>query len=112
MSSSTPLEQRRLPFVSADVDVEPPNGSTNISTEQNLKTWTTADGVTEAEFTFLEEPLGVSVDDGYGYADIQFGQLLRDRYRVVRKLGWGMNSSVWLARDEQYVFHPVQTTFF
>ena len=24
------------------------------------------------------------------------------RYTVVRKLGWGVHSTVWLAKDEQY----------
>lgn len=35
---------------------------------------------------------------GYFYP-VWFGQILGDRYRVARKLGYGAFSSVWLAQD-------------
>jgi hypothetical protein len=55
---------------------------------------------------FIEEPLEVSMDEGHGFLKIEFGDTMGPdhRYRIVRKLGWGMSSSVWMAFDEQYVF--------
>jgi hypothetical protein len=60
----------------------------------------------EGNLKFIEEPLEVSMDEGHGFLRIEFGDTMGPdhRYRVVRKLGWGMNSSVWMAFDEQYVF--------
>ncbi|KAJ7083288.1 kinase-like protein [Mycena belliarum] len=42
---------------------------------------------------------------GYGWAQFEFGDSVgrKDRgrrYTILRKLGWGMHSSTWLARDE------------
>lgn len=34
-----------------------------------------------------------------GYHPIQLGDVLADRYRVKRKLGFGIYSTVWLAED-------------
>ena len=38
---------------------------------------------------------------GYGWPQIDFGQRVGkdERYTIVHKLGWGMHSSTWLARD-------------
>ncbi|KAF9018564.1 kinase-like protein [Hymenopellis radicata] len=38
---------------------------------------------------------------GYGWARLDFGQKIgpNERYTIERKLGWGMHSSTWLARD-------------
>ena len=33
------------------------------------------------------------------YYPVRIGQIFRDRYQVVGKLGFGMTSIVWLARD-------------
>lgn len=41
-----------------------------------------------------------------GYHPIQLGEILFSRYRIVRKIGWGHFSTVWLSRDlvdEKYV---------
>jgi serine/threonine-protein kinase SRPK1 len=41
-----------------------------------------------------------------GYHPIHLGEILHNRYRVVRKIGWGHFSTVWLCRDileEKYV---------
>lgn len=40
-----------------------------------------------------------------GYHPVQIGDSFSDgRYTVVRKLGWGHFSTVWLARDAKHVF--------
>lgn len=33
------------------------------------------------------------------YYPVLIGQILRDRYQIVGKLGFGASSTVWLARD-------------
>ncbi|KAJ7178159.1 kinase-like protein [Mycena filopes] len=40
--------------------------------------------------------------DGYGWAQFDFGDSIGpdQRYTIMRKLGWGMHSSTWLARDK------------
>ncbi|OBZ66852.1 Serine/threonine-protein kinase SRPK [Grifola frondosa] len=59
--------------------------------------------VEEVELTFVEEPLGLRADQGYGYLQVEFGQRIgpNNRYEILRKLGWGQNASVWLARDHE-----------
>jgi len=44
--------------------------------------------------------------DGYGWVQFEFGDQIDrdDRYITVRKLGWGMHSSTWLARDGVSVY--------
>jgi hypothetical protein len=61
-----------------------------------------ANGDQVMDITFEEEPIGMPHDQGTGFAQIEFGEVLgfkSDRYVVTRKLGWGRFSSVWLARD-------------
>ena len=38
-----------------------------------------------------------------GYHPVQVGELCNWRYRIVRKLGWGHFSTVWLVHDSTYV---------
>ncbi|KAJ6448697.1 kinase-like protein [Mycena sanguinolenta] len=58
--------------------------------------------VENVELSFVEEPLGLRADQGYGYLQVDFGDRIgpshgsRPRYEILRKLGW---ASVWLARD-------------
>jgi hypothetical protein len=49
--------------------------------------------VENVELTFVEEPLGLRADQGYGYLQVDFGQRIgpSDRYEILRKLGWGLN---------------------
>jgi len=64
-----------------------------------------AEGNTQADFEFVEEPLELSAEQGHGFPRIEFGDAIGPdhRYNVVRKLGWGINSSVWMAFDEKCI---------
>ncbi|THH28097.1 hypothetical protein EUX98_g6085 [Antrodiella citrinella] len=60
--------------------------------------------------TYASEPLG------FGWAQLDFGQKIgpHGRYTIERKLGWGTNSSTWLARDtmaQRFVAVKVTTSF-
>ncbi len=39
-----------------------------------------------------------------GYHPVSVGEIYNQRYRTVRKLGWGLYSVVWLVEDTQFVF--------
>ncbi|KAG2341821.1 hypothetical protein BDR05DRAFT_429172 [Suillus weaverae] len=60
-----------------------------------------AEGV-EIELKFVEEPLAIPADQGHGYLRVEFGGSIdpERRFKIVRKLGWGTNSSIWMAFDE------------
>jgi len=64
------------------------------------------EGKQVVDLTFTSEALGMPAADGYGWAHFEFGdQTDQDnRYTIVRKLGWGMHSSTWLARDSLSVY--------
>ncbi|KAG8998375.1 hypothetical protein FRB94_009865 [Tulasnella sp. JGI-2019a] len=56
----------------------------------------------EDVFTFDEEPNLLGVAQGFGYCPIVLGQTFHEaRYEVIRKLGWGSSSVVYLARDQE-----------
>jgi len=38
-----------------------------------------------------------------GYHPVQIGDLFKNRYYTIRKLGWGYFSTVWLCWDLEYV---------
>ena len=63
------------------------------------------DGIELVDLELVEEPLGVTAEQGYGFPWIESGDAMGPdkRYKVVRELGWGMNSSIWTAFDEKYV---------
>lgn len=46
-----------------------------------------------------EEPLKHYVRGGYH--PISLGDVFQHRYKVIRKLGWGGYSTVWLAHDQR-----------
>jgi serine/threonine-protein kinase SRPK3 len=50
-----------------------------------------------------EEPLDLPVDQRGGFYPATPGNKLNSTYTIVRKLGWGQHSSVWLAKHEGYV---------
>jgi len=62
------------------------------------------DGKVSIDLTFVEEPLGLPAREGYGWPQLEFNEAIGpdSRYIITRKLGWGMSSSTWLARDLQY----------
>jgi hypothetical protein len=64
-----------------------------------------AEGIEHVDLEFVEEPLGVTAEQDHGYLRVEFGDAIvpDKRYKIVRKLGWGMNSSIWMAFDEKYV---------
>ena len=55
---------------------------------------------------FPEEPLNLSEGDGFGFFPACIWMLLSDsRYRILRKLGRGRNSTIWLVSDSRFFFH-------
>ncbi|KAG1764074.1 hypothetical protein EV702DRAFT_130992 [Suillus placidus] len=45
-----------------------------------------------------EEPLDLPADRNGGFYPAALGNKLNSTYTIVRKLGWGQHSSVWLAK--------------
>ena len=54
------------------------------------------------DLSFESEALGMSAERGYGWTHWRFWDNVGpdSRYTILRKLGWGTQSSTWLARDE------------
>ena len=49
-----------------------------------------------------EEPLNLPASEGFGYYPTYPGLKLKEgRYEVIRKLGYGPRSSVWLVEDSK-----------
>lgn len=42
-------------------------------------------------------------DGPWGFFPMKLGQLFRDKYEIVRKLGYGTHASIWLAKVQKYV---------
>ena len=65
-----------------------------------------AEGKQVVDPGFASEALGMPAADGYGWAQFEFGDQIGEdnRYMIARKLGWGMHSSTWLARDKTSVY--------
>lgn len=40
------------------------------------------------------------------YYPMRIGEVLKDRYQVLAKVGYGTSSTVWLCRDLRYLFPP------
>src|ERR1700722_1555281 len=55
-------------------------------------------GDDQGTFVCDEEPHMLAPELGYGYYPLTLRERMAgDKYEIVRKLGWGQNSSVWLA---------------
>lgn len=65
-----------------------------------------AEGKPVIDLIFASEALGMPAVEGYGWVQFEFGdQIGQDnRYKIARKLGWGMHSSTWLAHDAMSVY--------
>ena len=51
------------------------------------------------KFRCYEEPHVLPPEKGYGYYALRLGQrICEGKLEIVRKLGWGEHSSVWLAK--------------
>lgn len=66
------------------------------------------EGIEKIRLEFVEEPLGVTAEQGHGYLRVNFGDTIGpdNRYKITRKLGWGMYASVWMAFDEKSAPKP------
>ena len=86
-----------LNVVFADPQAAPRSSNKHVSVNP--------EGIELVDLEFIEEPLGVTAEQGHGFPWIEFNDALGPdkHYNVVRKLGWGMNSSIWMAFDERYV---------
>ncbi|RPD55508.1 kinase-like protein [Lentinus tigrinus ALCF2SS1-7] len=51
-----------------------------------------------------EENLLQTPQEGTGYCPLQVGEIVGEDFQIVRKLGWGGSSSVWLAKDTSQDF--------
>eukprot|EP00045_Choanoeca_perplexa_P012266 m.133265 g.133265 ORF g.133265 m.133265 type:complete len:567 (+) comp15946_c0_seq1:258-1958(+) len=64
-----------------------------------------ANGANDTLETSDDEPEDVSDYKRGGYHPLNYGDVLKQRYRIVKKLGWGHFSTVWMVHDttkEQY----------
>lgn len=97
-----PIIQARLPPTSRCLTytVQTPHSQTN---SQAVTIY--APGKEGLSFDFIEEPLGLRGEHGFGHADLEFGQVVgrKGEYQIVKKLGYGMNSSTWMAVHKPYV---------
>ena len=58
----------------------------------------------DPENSFSEEEDEEEGQEGYrkgGYHPVTVGEIYNNRYEIIRKLGWGHFSTVWLARDRE-----------
>ncbi|KAI0315033.1 kinase-like domain-containing protein [Amylostereum chailletii] len=92
LSRPRPSLCKRMASVATN-PVEPPNKHISVG----------PDGQERIRWTFVEEPLGISAEEGYGWPQLEFNETVGpdNRYTICRKLGWGMSSSTWLARDQR-----------
>jgi serine/threonine-protein kinase SRPK3 len=67
--------------------------------ESNLSSCLNAND--EAGFSDIEE--GTRSYSSGGLHPVQIGEVYGEKYRVIRKLGFGRESTVWLAADKLYV---------
>ncbi|KAI0668114.1 kinase-like protein [Trametes maxima] len=62
------------------------------------------------EWEEQEEPLHKYDLVHGGYRPVAIGHVLGGRYTVIRKLGWGVYSTVWLVQDHRSVIQPLYAT--
>ncbi|KAI8970726.1 kinase-like protein [Trametes punicea] len=59
-----------------------------------------------SEWDEEEEPLADYDATKNGYLPVTIGDVLGSRYKVLRKLGWGVYSTVWIAEDQRETQRP------
>lgn len=92
----------------SEVAIEHPSPPTDVGETANDFS-SSNEGVSGVDLTFIEEPLGLMEEQSYGFPQLEFGQRIgptnlataQGRYKIAPKLGFGRNSSVWLAYDER-----------
>ncbi|GAA5899728.1 hypothetical protein JCM6882_005423 [Rhodosporidiobolus microsporus] len=107
-SSATPLP---IPVHQHPSDAHPHTGGhqASNSSSQQLPPGAQASSATSISFesVFTDEEEKLSDYEAGGYHPVRIGDVYgpNDRYVIVRKLGWGHFSTVWLARDKQVNKH-------
>lgn len=95
---------RLIPYKSTSAATKPPQIRNNF------------DDPKLGDLKFIEEPLGVTAENGYGFPRFEFGESIGPdlRFKLLRKLGFGRNSSTWLALDERcvHIVHHLCTKLF
>lgn len=59
----------------------------------------------DEDFRFVTNGTACEWGEAYhpgGYHPVHLGDVIQERYRIIRKVGWGQYSTVWLAVDMQY----------
>ncbi|KAI0697559.1 kinase-like domain-containing protein [Cytidiella melzeri] len=79
----------------------------HIQNIRNATIATSSHSVGQPEWAAHEEPIS-DYNDKTGYLPLTLGQELGE-YRILRKLGWGVYSTVWLAQRQRYVLQPLAT---
>lgn len=60
----------------------------------------------DEDFRFTRNGTACEWGEAYhpgGYHPVYLGDVIQERYHVMRKVGWGQYSTVWLAVDMKYV---------
>lgn len=104
LSSTSPASKSRLEVAQPGAQVAWPSDPNNPASKPTNKHLSVdANGDTQVDLSFIEEPLGIGKQEQAGWPRFKFEDAIgpEGRYIVKRKLGYGMNSSVWLAYDQQ-----------
>ncbi|KIJ28435.1 hypothetical protein M422DRAFT_37337, partial [Sphaerobolus stellatus SS14] len=73
----------------------PPHTSTHFRVQKD----TPKVSLDTETLTFPEEQVGIPASEGFGYLEVDIGDTIGPemRYRIIRKLGFGRSSTVWMA---------------
>ncbi|KAI5282770.1 serine/threonine protein kinase, CMGC group [Ascosphaera aggregata] len=107
-NSSTPSKKPRVPVL----DTQTIENDTSISTQYPPRFASTSSSSSSSSSSSAEEPeMTADEEDSEdyckgGYHPVHVGETYKDgRYVVLRKLGWGHFSTVWLSRDNHSGSH-------
>lgn len=109
-STSTKNKQQQQPLVKKQLANHiPSNSSSNESFGHDEKNYSIEDPADEENVGFTSEEEEQESREDYrrgGYHPVKIGDLFLQRYHVIRKIGWGHFSTVWLCydfEDKRYV---------